>query len=87
MIINLVAVKHQNKKMKEEANNITAIKMKEEDGFFMALFGFLLLPMSFIADIITGVNYFSFGLFSISFIMVCFGIIIMSYHICKNRRC
>ena len=52
-------------------------KLEEEDGFVIALFGFLLLPISFIADIIMGNNYLSFGLFSVSFIFVCVGIIIM----------
>ena len=52
-------------------------KLEEGDGFVIALFGFLLLPISFIADIIMGNNYLSFGLFSVSFIFVCVGIIIM----------
>ena len=52
-------------------------KLEEGDGFVIALFGFLLLSISFIADIIMGNNYISFGLFSVSFIFVCVGIIIM----------
>ena len=35
-------------------------KLEEEDGFVIALFGFLLLPISFIADIIMGNNYLSY---------------------------
>ena len=52
-------------------------KLEEGDGFVIALFGFLLLSISFIADIIMGNNYISFGLFSVSFIFVYVGIIIM----------
>ena len=52
-------------------------KLEEGDGFVIALFGFLLLSISFIADIIMGNNDISFGLFSVSFIFVYVGIIIM----------
>ncbi len=50
--------------------------MKEEDGFVITSFGFLLLVISLIMGIIIG-NILSFGfLFSISLFMVYFGIII-----------